>query len=162
MPVDTDAEILALRNHAQGISWRFPLCRRAWVGREPAAVAAGLADALIGLLQLDFVFRSFARSQCRWRLRRYAGEGMEGVFRNGWRVISPGSVGSRVRKSFPTSTTVSSHAVGSSFPIGVNAEGGVVAAACDRIDFPTEIDQLLLCLAANHAATNISERTSHQ
>src|ERR1700736_2994201 len=38
-------------------------------------------------------------------------------------------------------------------PVGVNAEGGVVAAACDRIDFPTEIDQLLLRLAANQAAT---------
>src|SRR5260370_4192748 len=29
----------------------------------------------------------------------------------------------------------------------------MVAAACDRLDFPTEIDQLLLRLAANHAAT---------
>jgi len=29
----------------------------------------------------------------------------------------------------------------------------VVAAACDRADFPTEIDQLLLSVAANHAAT---------
>ena len=29
----------------------------------------------------------------------------------------------------------------------------MVAAACGRIDFPTEIDQLLLRLAANHAAT---------
>ncbi len=38
-------------------------------------------------------------------------------------------------------------------PIGVNAEGGVVAAASCRTDFPTEIDQLLLRLAANHAAT---------
>jgi PAS domain S-box-containing protein len=38
-------------------------------------------------------------------------------------------------------------------PVGVNAEDGVVAAACGRIDFPTEIDQLLLRVAANHAAT---------
>src|SRR5207237_7852311 len=38
-------------------------------------------------------------------------------------------------------------------PIGVDAEGGLVAAACDRADFPTEIDQLLLSVAANHAAT---------
>src|SRR6266550_1710866 len=28
----------------------------AWVGREPPAVAAGLADALVALLQLDFAF----------------------------------------------------------------------------------------------------------
>ena len=38
-------------------------------------------------------------------------------------------------------------------PIGINAEGGLVAAACDRNDFPSEIDQLLLSVAANHAAT---------
>src|SRR6202022_2440990 len=38
-------------------------------------------------------------------------------------------------------------------PVGVAAEGGLVAAACDRADFPTEIDQLLLSVAANHAAT---------
>jgi hypothetical protein len=43
-------------------------------------------------------------------------------------------------------------------PIGVNAESGVVAAACDRIDFPTEIDRLLLCFAANHAATVFQTR----
>jgi C4-dicarboxylate-specific signal transduction histidine kinase len=34
-----------------------------------------------------------------------------------------------------------------------NAEGGLVAAASDRADFPDEIDQLLLSVAANHAAT---------
>lgn len=37
-------------------------------------------------------------------------------------------------------------------PIGIDAEGGMVAAACDRADFPSEADQLLLSLAANHAA----------
>jgi len=40
---------------------------------------------------------------------------------------------------------------------------GVVAAACDRIDFPTEIDQLLLSLAANHAAAAFqSARLIHE
>jgi hypothetical protein len=29
----------------------------------------------------------------------------------------------------------------------------LVAAACDRADFPSEVDQLLLSVAANHAAT---------
>ncbi len=42
---------------------------------------------------------------------------------------------------------------GVAIPIGVNAEGGVVIAACGRMGFPTEIDQLLLRLAANSAAT---------
>jgi hypothetical protein len=38
-------------------------------------------------------------------------------------------------------------------PIGVNARLGLVAAASDRPDFASEIDQLLLSVAANHAAT---------
>src|SRR3989441_11619386 len=38
-------------------------------------------------------------------------------------------------------------------PIGVNGEGGRVAAASRRPAFPTEIDQLLVSVAATHAAT---------
>src|SRR5438128_12659663 len=38
-------------------------------------------------------------------------------------------------------------------PIGLDADAGVVGAACDRADFPTVTDQLLLRLAANQAAT---------
>src|SRR2546426_9091340 len=34
-----------------------------------------------------------------------------------------------------------------------NSLQALFAAACDRTDFPTEIDQLLLSVAANHAAT---------
>jgi signal transduction histidine kinase len=38
-------------------------------------------------------------------------------------------------------------------PVGVNGDGGLVAAARERADFPTEVEQLSLSLAANHAAT---------
>ena len=55
MPVDTNAEILALRTVLRDLV-ALSAMPTAWVGREPAAVAAGLADALIGLMQLDFVF----------------------------------------------------------------------------------------------------------
>src|SRR4029077_18852929 len=37
-------------------------------------------------------------------------------------------------------------------PIGVNSERGLIAAACDRSDFPDQIDQQLLSVAANNAA----------
>ena len=37
-------------------------------------------------------------------------------------------------------------------PIGVNGGRGLVAAACDRSDFPNQIDQQLLSVAANNAA----------
>jgi hypothetical protein len=55
MPSDTDAEIVALRAILRDLV-ALSAIPTAWVGREPAAVAAGLADALVGLLQLDFVF----------------------------------------------------------------------------------------------------------
>src|SRR6202040_2885145 len=38
-------------------------------------------------------------------------------------------------------------------PIGVNSERGLVAAASNRPDFPNQIDQQLLSVAANNAAT---------
>src|SRR5262249_54265099 len=48
-------------------------------------------------------------------------------------------------------------------PIGVNADGGLVAATSERPDFPDEIDQLLLSVAANHAATAFqSARLLHE
>src|SRR5260370_964450 len=52
---DTNAEIRALRTVLRDLV-ALSAIPTAWVGREPAAVTAGLADALIDLLQLDFVF----------------------------------------------------------------------------------------------------------
>src|SRR5579863_2071348 len=58
MPSDADAEITALRAILRDLV-ALSAIPTAWVGREPAAVAAGLADALVTLLQLDFVFVRF-------------------------------------------------------------------------------------------------------
>src|SRR5260370_6622240 len=38
-------------------------------------------------------------------------------------------------------------------PIGVNSERGLIAAACDRSDFPDQIDQQLFSVVENNAAT---------
>jgi len=151
MPVDTNAEIRALRNVLRDLV-ALSAIPTAWVGREPAAVAAGLADALIDLLQLDFVFVRLCvpsvagavdvtrgkawKTFPEWLERHLAESGQL----SGMEIIP--DVGGGIEPSH-----------GVVIPVGVNAEGGVVAAACGRIDFPTEIDQLLLSLAANHAAT---------
>src|ERR1700757_2467231 len=55
MPIDGDAEIRALRTVLRDLV-ALSAIPVAWIGREPAAVAAGLADVLTGLLRLDFVF----------------------------------------------------------------------------------------------------------
>jgi signal transduction histidine kinase/PAS domain-containing protein len=134
MPGDSAAEITALRTVLRDLV-ALSTIPTAWVGREPAAVAAGLADALVDLLQLDFV-------SVRLRVPGAGGEVD----------ATRGDVDSK-----PSREIV--------IPIGVNGEGGVVAAACSRAEFPTEIDQLLLRLGANHSAAAfqsahlINERT---
>src|SRR2546429_9653257 len=55
MSIDADAEIRALRTVLRDLV-ALSAIPVAWIGREPAAVAAGLVDVLTGLLRLDFVF----------------------------------------------------------------------------------------------------------
>src|ERR1700749_3222059 len=55
MSIETDADIRAVRTVLRDLV-ALSAVPVAWIGREPATVAAGLADVLTGLLQLDFVF----------------------------------------------------------------------------------------------------------
>jgi PAS domain S-box-containing protein len=150
MLTDTDGEVLRLRGVLRDLVALFAI-PAAWIGREPAAVAAGLADALIELLHLDFAFV---------RLGDPSGAGAVDVTRgHAWKAF-PDWLERQLAMSGPLSGNEIIPAVGGGdpcrgvvIPIGVDAEGGVVAAASDRTDFPTDIDRLLLSLAANHAAT---------
>lgn len=161
MPIDTNAEILALRTVLRDLV-ALSAIPTAWVGREPAVVAAGLADALIGLLQLDFVFVRLGVPS--------VADAVDVTRGKAWRTF-PEWLESHLAKSgllsgkeiIPDVDGGVEPCRGVVIPIGVNAEAGVVAAASDRMDFPTEIDQLLLCLAANHAATAFqSARLIHE
>ncbi|HEX6448704.1 MAG TPA: GAF domain-containing sensor histidine kinase [Trebonia sp.] len=150
MSARADAEALALRAVLRDLV-ALSAIPAAWVGREPSAVAAGLADTLLGLLRLDFVYV---------RLCVPGVPGAVDVTRgDGWKTF-PGWLEGHLAQRFRLSSREiltsldggddRSRAV--IIPIGVNAEGGMVAAACGRADFPSEGDQLLLSLAANHAA----------
>src|SRR5256885_8913708 len=55
MAIDSPAEILRLRTALRDLV-ALSAIRAAWVGREPPAIAAGLADVLVGSLHLDFAF----------------------------------------------------------------------------------------------------------
>ncbi len=151
MPSDTDAEIIALRALLRDLV-ALSAIPTAWVGREPTAVVAGLADALIGLLQLDFVF-------VRLCVPSVAGavdvtRGKEWKTFQEWlesHLAESGQLSGM--EIIPDAGGGVEPCHGVVIPVGINAEGGVVAAACARVGFPTEIDQLLLHLAANHAAT---------
>jgi C4-dicarboxylate-specific signal transduction histidine kinase len=124
----------------------------AWVGREPSAIAAGLADVLVNSLHLDFAFV---------RLCDPNGEGAVEITRGRtWPAFQAWlqqylSVNGRLshREIVRDIGDDAQRGRAIVIPVGVSAEGGLVAAACDRADFPAEIDQLLLSVAANHAAT---------
>src|SRR5216684_769035 len=123
-----------------------------WLGREPHAIAAGLADLLTEWLQLDFAFV---------RLRdRNGSAAVESARGNAWPPLLESlqrdlADGGRLSCSeiVPGTSAGTQGGRGIVIPVGVNAEAGIVAAACTRPDFPDEIDQLLLSVAANHAAT---------
>src|SRR5438105_2367857 len=123
----------------------------AWVGRDPAAIAAGLADVLVGSLHLDFVFVRLCDPS--------GGAAVEVNRGSAWRTFpawleSQLALGTFSRKQIiPRVDDNAQTRRGIVIPIGVGGEGGLVAAASDRPDFPSEIDQLLLSVAANHATT---------
>jgi signal transduction histidine kinase len=123
----------------------------AWIGREPSTVATGLADALVELLQLDFVFV---------RLRDPDGAGAVDATRGSawprfpdWLATHLATGAQFRRKEIVSDMGGREPCRGLVVPVGFNGEGGLVAAACTRSDFPTATDELLLSLAANHAAT---------
>jgi PAS domain S-box-containing protein len=123
-----------------------------WVGREPPAIAAGLVDVLVNALYLDFAFVRLCDPT--------GGAAVEIARGSAWQAFPEWlqqylSVNGRLSRREIVRETGggAQRGCGIVIPIGIDAEGGVVAAACDRADFPTEIDQLLLSVAANHAAT---------
>src|SRR5919198_523598 len=150
MGVNADAEVVRLHAVLRDLV-ALSAIPAVWVGREPPAVATGLADALVELLDLDFAYV---------RLSDPGGTGAVDVMRgSAWQGFPEWLERHVVRSvQFPAKPVVADIGGGSepcrgiAVPIGVNGEGLVVAASA-RGDFPTEIEQALLSLAANHAAT---------
>jgi PAS domain S-box-containing protein len=124
----------------------------AWVEREPSAIAAGLADVLVGTLYLDFAFVRLCDPK--------GGAAVEVMRGDAWRSFPEWlqhhlRVRSRfsIREIVPDVGGNERPCRGIVIPIGVGSQGGLVAAASGRTNFPDEIDGLLLSVAANHAAT---------
>src|SRR6266478_5606027 len=151
MTVDPSAEIPRLRATVRDLL-ALTTIPEAWVGREPPAIATDLADLLIESLELDFAFvRLCDPTGCRV---------VEVTRGNSWKAFPQwlqqhlAVFGHISRKEIVTSVGgVEESCCGIVIPIGVNSERGLVAAASDRSDFPDEIDQQLLSVAANNAAT---------
>jgi len=150
MTVHSSAEIPRLRATVRDLL-ALSTIPEAWVGREPPAIAADVADLLIGSLELDFAFV---------RLRDPTGcQAVEVTRGNFWKAFPQwlqqhlAVFGQLSRKEIVTNVGgVEKFCCGIVIPIGVNSERGLIAAASDRSDFPSQIDQQLLSVAANNAA----------
>jgi signal transduction histidine kinase len=151
MSVDAEAELVELRTVLRDLV-ALSAIPAAWVGREPAAVAGSLADALIGLLQLDFAYVRLCVPNVADVVEVTRGDAWKTFPR--WLTSHLAQSGRlSVKEIIPDVGGGGGQCRGVVIPIGVDAEGGMVAVACDRADFPSAADLLLLTLAANHAAT---------
>jgi PAS domain S-box-containing protein len=151
MPMGLAADALWLRRAIRDLV-AVSTVPAVWAGREPRAIAAGLVDVLVNALYLDFAFVRLCDPT--------GGAAFEIARGSAWQAFPEWlqqylSVNGRLsrREIVREIGGGAERGCGIVIPIGVDAEGGVVAAACDRADFPSEIDQLLLSVAANHAAT---------
>ena len=123
----------------------------AWAGREPAAIALGLAEALAGWLRLDFAFVRLHDPG--------GGAASSGTRGDAWKEFPDwlqrhDAAGRPTRKEIvPDVGGGAERYPGLVIPIGANGDAGLVAVACTRPGFPGETDHLLLSVAANQAAT---------
>jgi PAS domain S-box-containing protein len=148
MPTESHTERVALRTALRELV-ALSTIPAAWVGREPPIIAAGLADVLVGSLQLDFAFVRLCDPKGGGAIEVTRGHAWKGFPE--WLRTHQGD-GQFSCKEIVADLGGAEPCRGVVIPIGINAEAGLVAAACTRTDFPSEIDQLLLSVAANHAA----------
>jgi PAS domain S-box-containing protein len=151
MPMGPEAEALRLRRALRDLV-ALSVVPAAWVGREPPDIAAGLADVLVNSLHLDFAFVRLCDPN--------GGAAIEIARGSAWQAFPEWlqyhlAVNGRLshREIVRDIGIGAQRYCGIVIPVGVAAEGGLVAAACNHADFPSEIDQLLLSVAANHAVT---------
>ena len=132
-----------------------------WGGQEPSQVARTLLDGLVGMLRLDFAYARLSDS--------IDGGPIELVRLAQQRspTLQPQEVGRALNRWLtddpPRSPLVVPNPFGegeisiASSRLGLQDEIGVVIAGSRRVDFPTEIEQLLLRVGANQAAIGLQE-----
>src|ERR1700721_3222290 len=136
MQIETHAVILELRAALRDLV-AISTIPAAWVGREPPAIAAGLADVLLGSLGLDFAFVRLCDPN--------GGSEVEVTRGNGWSGFPKWLSDHSVKGAFSCREIVPDIGRGGQpcrgvvIPIGVNAEAGLAAAAGGPRAFPNEM-----------------------
>ena len=151
MDIDPSAEILRLRATIRDLL-ALSIIPEAWVGRDPPAIAADLANLLVDSLELDFAFVRLCDPK-RCQVAEVTRGSSWKAFPE-WLQQHVAEFGQFSRKEIVAKVTGDDESsCGIVIPIGVNSERGFVAAASNRSNFPDQIDQQLLSVAANNAAT---------
>jgi signal transduction histidine kinase len=126
-----------------------------WIGIEPRTIAAGLADILTGSLCFDFAFVRLLDSTGGVPIDVTSGCATREFL--DWLQAQLSTLDESLRKQIIPSVVGFDERLkslrGIVIPIGFNAYAGLVTVGCERSDFPTETDRMLLTVAANHAAT---------
>src|SRR5712672_3524073 len=151
MIMDHSTEVVRLRATVRDLL-ALSAIPEVWVGREPPVLATEVVDLLIESLRLDFAFVRLCDPEVR--------QTVEAIRGDAWNTF-PEWLQQRLAVSGQISHKEAVNQIrvpyesfcGIVIPIGVNGERGLVAAACYRSDFPDQIDQQLLSVAANSAAT---------
>src|SRR5579863_913001 len=157
MTVDHSAEVLSLRATVRDLL-ALSSIPEVWVGREPPAIAAELADVMIQSLQLDFAFVRLSDPTGCQTVEVMRGDSWKEFPE--WLQQRVAICGQISRKEIVTNIgCVEPFCCGIVMPIGVNGQRGLVAAACGRSDFPNQIDEQLISVAASSAATAV--RNAH-
>lgn len=126
-----------------------------WIGIEPRTIAAGLADIVAGSLGFDFAFVRLLDPTGDVTIDVTSGCATRGFL--DWVQAQLSTLDESLRKQIDPNIVGFDDRLkalrGIIIPIGFNAYAGLVAVGCERSDFPTETDRMLLTVAANHAAT---------
>jgi signal transduction histidine kinase len=127
-----------------------------WVSYDTGRVAESLADVLLGMLQLDFVYvcvKSHTPDEPLEVARTEEGLHIAGQAARLGRALAPWLTGQGFRPPISIRHPVGSGSVRiAMIPLGLGAEHGVLVAGSRRLDFATETESLLLTMGANQAA----------
>jgi PAS domain S-box-containing protein len=131
-----------------------------WSGNEPSRIVQILLDALLRMLNLDFIcarlrdpvdagLLEILRVSDSCRLRITTQDISEAL---NTRLVGDGQESLPIRHRFGGEDI-------SIFPVllGVHGESGMIVVGCGRLDFPGQTDSLLLTVAANQASIGLQE-----
>jgi PAS domain S-box-containing protein len=132
-----------------------------WSGSEPSSILGTLLDVLLTMLRLDFAYARLNDTSIGQQIElvRMADQRKSAVpaehFGEALESCLTGDQ-SHSRRTIPDPTGDADISI-TSFALGLHDKVGVLVVGSRRIDFPTEVEQLLLRIATNQAAIGLEE-----